>query len=224
MKIRANWKAVKKGCLITVVILWGLLFLFYLFTEAFPHADWKIILIEFIVLIVALFVYGFISLGKYKNILKHYNSKNYDLALNKGLRYLKWNAYGILKEYVYYMIAVIYLHKNNSVEMNNYLSKIRDKSRNVETLSAKYQLLTMESLINNEIANAQNFYKEYIFYINKAVSDSPYKIYQPVLEKVFLYLNEKDETVKNELKNTVQDVKPEVFKNYIMTLIGAEAK
>ncbi|MCL2751694.1 MAG: hypothetical protein FWE62_02945 [Firmicutes bacterium] len=153
----------------------------------------------------------------YKSVYTHHMAQNYDTALKKGLASLKWIPYKILRQNTYFMIADCCFNKNDGEKFDFYIAKVKQR----DISASKYYLLAFDSLIKNNMTDAEKYYKEFLS-VCDLPPNYPYELHKKVLFYVFSYLSDKSEYAKNELKSRLQESKNITIKNYLHKLLEME--
>ena len=185
----------KKTWIILLLLIYFIIAIssYLLLTQAIIY--WKAILIEVLLLLLFIVVLVFFSYLTYKNLIKTYNQGNYDLALKKGLRYVKLNPDNFFKQNTYLTLALIYFLRDDYSQFNLNLEKIKMES----ILSVKYFWKTIYSLLIDDREMAETSNKSFMEFLSKINKSYPYAIYEKILLNIFSFIKTNDPKTKSNL-------------------------
>ena len=152
-------------------------------------------------IMILLIILQILSRKVYNSIRKQYSAKNYDVALEKSLRFLKWSPFGGYKQQVNCLSAAIYFGKNDIQNTKNFVGKLRNNN----LLGLKYYILTLINLFDGQDDLAGQNYGKFLrtYYL----SYKPlYEQHKRILDGIFLYKNIRSVEAKNELELLIDDI------------------
>jgi len=177
--------------------------------------QWGVILIEFAILISIMFMMAYISVKKYRAIIKYYNSGKIDEALILCKKYIRWNPEGILKQNVYMIMVIIFFDKSDDDQFNAFLNNVKHE----KLQSTKLYWQTMSFLIKDNLTEAKIYFQKFIDSNHNTPKISQYVIFENLLKSIFSFINEKNEETKRNLTEAKKNIKNKKVNNYIEQLI-----
>jgi len=177
--------------------------------------QWGVILIEFAIIISIMVIVAFLSVKKYRTIIKYYNSGEIDKALILCRKYIRWNPEGVLKQSVYMIMAIIFFDKSDDDQFNSSLNNVK----NEKMQSTKLYWQTMNFLIKENLVEAKIYFQKFIDSNHNTHKISQYVIFENLLKSIFSFINEENEESKCNLIEAKKNIRNKKVNDYIEHLI-----